>query len=360
MALWLDTLPQLEDFVATLAAAPRLALDTEFFRERTYWPQLALVQLAHAGHCALVDPLAVREAAPWRALFSAHRLCLMHAPGEDLECLRQHYQVLPQQLFDTQLAAAFAGLGPSLGYQALVLRLLGIHLDKGETRSDWLQRPLSAAQQAYAAADVAHLEALHDELLDRLEKRERRAWFEADCARLLSAAQQPGEDAWPHLAVRSSARMAAPAQRRLCRILRWREQEARRSDRPRSWIVDNETCVRLAEAAPGQRAQHDQLFDQARNTARRAREALWEVLNATTEPGEAEVPLARPPTDTERRLVGRLQQEVAACAGEIDLPESLLMARRQLEHLVQTGQWPASHCGWRQDLLEARLRSLLT
>jgi len=355
MAPWLDTLPQLEEFVARIGEAKRLALDTEFLRERTYWPQLALVQMTAAGQMALVDPLAVREAAPWRQLLAAPRLCLMHAPGEDLECLRHHYGVLPERLFDTQLAAAFAGAGHGLGYQALVAQLLGIQLDKGETRSDWMQRPLSAAQCAYAAADVIHLDALADMLLERIEQRGRREWFEADCARMLAAAAQPGEDPWPHLGMRVSARLPAIAQARLCVILRWREQEARRADRPRGWVLDNETSVRLAEAPPGVRSVHEQIFANARSAARRAREALWELL---AEP-PADLPLARVLSDAERRIVTRLQQEVARCAAEVELPEALLLARRQIEHLVQTGHWPSSHQGWRQALLEPRLRALI-
>jgi ribonuclease D len=166
-ALWVAEPAQLRSHLAN--AGPRIGLDTEFIRERTYWPQLALVQLAVDDHILLIDPLAPGVADALRPLLTDRSvLKVMHSAGEDLVAFGHTCGVLPAPLFDTQTAAALAGVGGGIGYQRLVQELLGIALPKGETRSDWLRRPLSAAQLDYAAEDVNHLFALHDALSDEL------------------------------------------------------------------------------------------------------------------------------------------------------------------------------------------------
>ena len=158
-----------------------LGLDTEFFRERTYYPRPALIQVADDEGVALVDPLAVSDFAPLdRLLADPTRVILMHSCGEDLEVFERLFPSPPTRIFDTQLAAAFTGYGFSLGYSALVAALLGVELDKGETRSDWLRRPLSESQQRYAALDVMYLAPMHDQLSKALVRLGRADWVEQE------------------------------------------------------------------------------------------------------------------------------------------------------------------------------------
>ena len=139
----------------------RVGLDTEFIRERTYWPQLALVQIAIRDEILLVDPLVPGMAAALAPLLSDRNvLKVMHSASEDLVALQRGCGVVPTPLFDTQIAAALANIGSGMGYQRLVQERLGIALSKGETRSDWLKRPLTEAQLEYAADDVLHLETI--------------------------------------------------------------------------------------------------------------------------------------------------------------------------------------------------------
>jgi ribonuclease D len=155
--------------------------------------------------------------------------------------------VLPRPLFDTQIGASLAGIGGGMGYQKLVAEITGVALAKGETRSDWMRRPLSESQLQYAADDVEHLFALHDAIDARLQALGRQQWLHDDGERLLASVAND-EDRWPHLAMRSAQFLDAAAQHRLLRLLRWRDVQARSSDRPRSWILDNELAAAGAHA----------------------------------------------------------------------------------------------------------------
>ncbi len=359
MTHWIDAPDALRARIANPPAA--IGLDTEFIRERTYWPQLALVQIALGetdDDILLVDPLqpGMCEAlAP--LLADTAVLKLMHSPSEDLVAFQHSCRTLPTPLFDTQAAAALCGLGAGLGYQKLVQAVTGVELAKGETRSDWLRRPLSPAQLDYAADDVRHLHALHRELQSRLATTGRDAWLAEDSARQLANAASDEGDRWPHLAMRSAQFLDAAGQRRLLRLLRWRETQARSSDRPRSWILDNELAATLARANPSDRTAFQKLLDASPKAPRSLRDALWQAL-ATPLPDEAEAPQARG-DDRDKKQLRALQEAVAAVAAEQQLPEGVLASRKLLEALQDGGGWSGPLAGWRRTLLEPRLSPLL-
>lgn len=359
MTNWIDTPGALRARLANPPAA--VGLDTEFIRERTYWPQLALVQIALGeadDDILLVDPLqpGMREAlAP--LLADSAVLKLMHSPSEDLVAFQYACRTLPTPLFDTQAAAALCGLGAGLGYQKLVQAVAGVELAKGETRSDWLRRPLSPAQLEYAADDVRHLHALHRDLQARLAGNGRAAWLEEDSARQLANAASDEGERWPHLAIRSAQFLDAEGQRRLLRMLRWRDAQARTSDRPRSWILDNELAVALARQKLDSRLRFDALLDANPKAPRSLRTPLWEAL-ITPLADESKAPLARG-DDRDKKQLRALQEAVAAVAGEHQLPEGLLASRKVLEALQDGSGWTGPLAGWRRALLEPRLAPLL-
>lgn len=358
MADWIASARQLEDRLSP-APATAVALDTEFIREKTYYPQLALVQLAVEDAILLIDPLSVGSADPLQQLLRGPALKLMHSPSEDLQALKHRYGVLPRPLFDTQVAAALTGLGGGLGYQALIEKLLGVRLEKGETRSDWMRRPLSASQLDYAADDVVHLGAAHALLEARLQELGRRAWLEEECERQLQAAEREESDPHPHLALRSAQRLKPEQQARLRRLLLWREQQARRSDRPRSWVLDNELAFELALGKLASRSDFETLLDARPRAPRRARDELWDAVARAIVPDELEIPLAEAPDPAWREPLRRMQEAVGGVATEHGLPEGLLCARRHLETLLATRQWPAALEGWRRPLLEPKLTAHL-
>ena len=356
---WINTPDALR---ARLSAPPAIVgLDTEFIRERTYWPQLALVQVALGegdDDILLLDMLVPGMADAFSPLLADPAvLKVMHSPSEDLVAFQRSCGTLPSPMFDTQAAAALCGFGAGLGYQRLVAEVTGLALDKGETRSDWLRRPLSESQLRYAAEDVRHLHALHRRLHDQLAASGRLEWLAEDGARQLAAAASGEPERWPHLSLRSAQFLDPAGQARLLRLLRWRELQARRSDRPRGWILDNELAVSLARANPADERALQAHLDASPKAPRGLRDALWEAL-ATALADEDAMPLARG-DDRDRKQLRALQDVVASTAAELGVPEGVLASRRVLEALQDGGGWNGTLGGWRRRLLEPRLAPLL-
>ena len=359
--IWIADPAQLDAHLELRPA--RVGLDTEFIRERTYWPKLALVQVAlEVGdtlRILLVDPLAKgMDEAIARLLRDPAILKVMHSPSEDLVAFSHECGALPDPLFDTQAAAALAGFDAGMGYQRLVEQVTGVVLAKGETRSDWLRRPLSPAQLGYAADDVRHLFALHDEIGHRLGELGRSEWLAGDARRTLERAAADAER-WPHLSVRAAQFLEPAAQHRLLRLLRWREARARETDRPRTWILDNELANALARQPPRNLAELQARLDAHPKAPRKLAAALWQALNEPL-PDEADAPDASGVERLDKQRLKALRSAVASRAAELGLSEGVLASRKQLEALLLApGEWPEALEGWRREQLEPVLAPLL-
>ena len=357
---WIDSPDALRERLQAWEGHPLVALDTEFIRERTFYPQLALVQLAIPGETLLADVLVPGMADALRPLLLDTRTTkLMHSASEDLQALSRGIGAVPEPLFDTQVAAAMTGYGAGLGYQKLVEQVTGHQLAKGETRSDWLQRPLSDSQKKYAAEDVAHLHEIHAVLVPKLRELGREDWLAQDSARAIRNARNEADDPWPHLSVRSAERFDAPAQARLYRLLRWRDTQARALDRPRSWILDAEPAVALARRAPADFDEFGAVLDRFPKAPRKNRNELWKLLSAPLTEAELAIPQLRPSDAIDKKVLRGLQDEVGRTAAQLSLPDGLLCARKHLESLLEGRGWPAALEGWRRELLEPALTPLL-
>ena len=341
-------------------APATIGLDTEFMRIDTFLPRLALVQVEIGGRIALIDPTAEIDPTPFAAVLAdPARVCVMHSASEDLEAFAT-WSCSIARLFDTQIAASFAGLGAGLGYQKLVRALTGIELPKGETRSDWLRRPLSEHQLEYAAQDVIHLPALHAELAASVERRGYSAWLTEDCSRMLDRARQREPDPQPQIALRGAAEWPIERQALLRRVLRWRDATARTINRPRPWLLDDAHALDLSARPP---STIDELTERSKGqrTLRGAqRVELFGVFSAPLAPEEfAFTAIPHAPTSSEKAVIAAMKEIVAARATELDLPEGLLCSRRHLETLLATRQWPLALDGWRRSVLHDGLIALL-
>lgn len=358
MADWIDHDETLRELAGTLP--PLIGLDTEFMRVDTFFPKLALVQLAHGARTALIDPLAADVALLGDALSAQDRVCVMHSASEDLEALAAPVPRGLGQLFDTQIAAAFAGLGPGVGYQKLVFELTGVQLPKAETRSDWLRRPLSAEQLEYATQDVTSLSDLHRQLSERLSQRGYLDWHREDCHRMVERAGRREADPQPQTALRGASGWPVAKQALLRRALLWRDATARAIDRPRSWLLDDPRALDLSLHPP---TSNEDLFQRSKGlralrSAQRAE--LLDVLTRPLDPEELEIePIPALPTPADKRAIAALKAFVNATAERLDLPEGLLCARRHLESLLATGRWPSALEGWRHEVLYAGLMERL-
>jgi len=342
------------------AGAEALALDTEFVRERTFFPRLGLIQVSDGRAAYLIDPLAVADLAPFAAVLSAPRTVkVVHSASEDLEVFKRALDAVPEPLFDTQIGAALAGVGGSLGYQKLVAAVLGVELGKGETRTDWLARPLSPAQRSYAAEDVAYLLPVYERLRAELQRLGRLHWVLEDSAALLSGLTRLDED--PESAYRR-IRGAGRLNRRQLGVLQtlaaWRDQEARRRDLPRSFVLKEDLLLSLATRQPTVARDLERLpaLD-ARQAARDSATWLALIEKALARPdSELPEPAERLPfTPAVRQLEDRLRQLVAERAAALGIPPEILSSRRNLSGLLKSAlvdpepRLPRELSGWRRE-----------
>jgi len=352
---------QLSAAVFRMRGATRLAIDTEFMRERTYYPQLCLVQVATDADCVLIDPLNGLDLAELLELLAEPgRVKVVHAARQDLEVLYLAGGRVPLPVFDTQIAAALIGLAPQVGYAELVARQLGHSIDKGQTRTDWSRRPLSPEQLAYAADDVHHLLELHTSLLAELQKRGRQHWLDEDASVYADETLYHTEPAEAWRRLKGIGRLK-PAQRAVARELaRWREERAIASDRPRGWILHDEVLLAIAAAAP---RSVDELATvrglQPAILRKRGEELLGIIEAARSKAEEPEVDLpGRRLEPDESALVGRLLDEVRAESDRLGISAELLATRRDVEALVRDQRDPALLRGWRRGAIGERLLAL--
>ncbi len=359
---WITHRAALEAWLAALPPDAVLGADTEFMRRNTFYPQLALLQLGWNGRYALVDPTAFAiDDALQPVLGASATVSVMHSASEDLEALAPLLPDGPRQLFDTQIAAAFVGMGLGISYRALVAELAGVELDKGETRSDWLQRPLTASQRAYATLDVVHLALVHEQLSERLAQRDRGRWHAEDCERLKQRASARRGESQPQRSFRAAAEWSAQQQARLRRILLWRDQTARALDRPRPWLLEDPLALSLAEQPAASQAELDRRASGQRALRSAQRTELFELLAKPIEDAEiaATAKIPEHPQGEAKKALAAMKLQVDALATELDLPPGLLCPRKALEEYVVTAEWPELLEGWRREVLQQKLAACL-
>jgi ribonuclease D len=276
----------LERLCERFAAAPYVAVDTEFMRERTYWAQLCLVQLAVPGEgeesSAIVDPLAEGiDLAPLDALMAdPGTVKVFHAARQDVEIFFHRTGTIPDPLFDTQVAAMVCGYGEQVGYETLVRKVAKVEIDKTSRFTDWAHRPLSKKQLSYALADVTHLRTVYEALSERLRKTGRAHWVAEEMAVLTDPEtyRVDPDEAWRRVKARSHSPRFLAVVRALAR---WRELAAQRKDVPRTRIMKDDALVEIATAQPRTTEELQKL----RLVQREARkpEAMAGILEAVAE-----------------------------------------------------------------------------
>lgn len=349
--------------------APVVALDTEFVRERTFYAQLGLIQVADDRGCWLVDAVRIDDLAPLAELLARpETLKVVHSGGEDLEVMHQQFGLFPHPLFDTQIAATLAGHGGSLGYQKLVQVLFRLELPKGETRSDWLRRPLSEAQLEYAILDVAYLPQVHRLLSRELAELDRAAWAEEEFDRLVESTRARSDPDYSFRRLSAGTRLGRRDRALLHDLCTWRESEARRRDVPRGFVMPDATVMQLVRRRPIRSEQLTQIKGlKASERARSGDEILQRIREVLRLP-EATLPAVEPKSPPsggrKREVVNGLRAEVQLRAEELRLPPEFLARRRLVEELVgnvrdgRRDPLPEELEGWRREVIGDRLVEL--
>jgi len=333
-----------------------VTVDTEFMRERTYWPELCVVQLAGDREVAVVDALAPGlDLAPLGALLANPEVVkVFHAARQDVEIFLLKFGAVPTPIFDTQIAAMVAGFGDQVSYDALVRALAGAHIDKAHRFSDWSARPLSASQIAYAAADVTHLRRVYTGLTARLEREGRTGWVAEEMAALAepSTYLTDPETAWERLKPRTH-------NRRFLGLLRavaaWREREAQRINIPRQRLVKDETLLELAATGPETPAELARARGISEGFAKgKSGASLLAAIKAAKALPDGELPEApkeRAGPAASPALVALLKVLLAAKSEEHHVAPRLLASSEELDRLAAEDrpELPALH-GWRRQV----------
>jgi len=342
-------------------------VDTEFMRVDTFYPIAGLLQVSEGERAYLIDPLLISDWTPFADLLQDSAVVkVLHACSEDLEVFLRLTGSLPTPLFDTQLAAGYLNLGFSMGYSRLVQAVLNIDLPKGETRSDWLQRPLSATQVSYAAEDVLHLAEVYAQLKAQLSA-EKYAWVLEDGAELVSNLRRETD---PQQAYRE-AKLAWKLSRQQLAVLQalcaWREEQARVRNQPRNRIIREHSLWPLARTQPDNLVALARIEDMHPKTVRQDGEFILQLIKQAAATPAADWPEALPePLPLEAATLLKKLRAIGQREGErLNIAPELMLRKKTLEALLKTGyphgpyQLPESLRGWRRELMGQALLDCL-
>ncbi len=359
---YIDNVDDLSTFCTALRSKSYIAIDTEFLRERTYRPELCLVQIKHESSLACIDTIAIKDLSPLIDLLLDESVTkVFHAASQDQEIFFQLTKHVPTPLFDTQIAAPLLGYNEQIGYGNLVKEHLGIELSKSHTRADWTRRPLPEEQIRYALDDVIYLEQLYLDFHTKLDALGRLEWLRPEFAEWENAEryEQPAAERWKK--IRNVQRYKGPALSIIQKLAQWREIKARELNLPRNWLIKDDVLISLAQQQPDSNKELGHIRSLDRKTRERHGAELLQVIDSA----KNEQPIPLPPFKKKKKLdaaslarVQLLNAWVHQRASDLDIAAGLLAPIKELELLVTTsGEHQLS--GWRENLLGDDLRSLI-
>lgn len=358
----INTQLEIDNVCRRLSGEDVIGVDTEFLRVKTYYPKLALVQISSSTGIYCIDPLVqgLRFDDIWKILGDSNVEKVMHAARQDIEVLLHTANVMPMPLFDTQIAASLLGYTEQVGYAGLVQSEFGEMLPKSSQRTDWTRRPLSQAQLGYAENDVRFLLPLHERLTERLQEMGRLEWAREDFERVLDPGLYDSEPAEAYRRLGRGVNLKTHAQHRLKRLCAWRERTARSRDLPRNWVVDNETLVSIANAAPCTVEELQRIEGVSRDLVRREGKAVVACLYESRDDTEAVWSRKEALSSEQKILKAELVKVLKRRAKELQIAESVLVTRADLEQLVRGSPPGEVLRGWRREIVGQALEDVLS
>lgn len=366
--IWIDTDDRLKQCIDRWINEPYLIVDTEFERSSTYFAKAGLLQVAASGKTYLIDPLAISSLKPLaQVLSSPDVIIVLHSMSEDIDLLGHVCDCTITRVFDTQVATAFLGMGISVGYQRLVEMVLGVELDKGETRSDWLARPLTKKQLHYAAADVHYLEDIYIKLRDQLRSSAWTAAVQEECDRQVdSISSMRAHPELAYLKLRGAWDLPTERQFILQQLTAWRDITAVDHNVPKSWVFSDAQLIEAARTLP---TTQGELFKLPKAKSKSVKRYGSELLQLISE-SDHDVPadfreVERPIKGKELEFYKKIKKLVAESAQEAGLDPQLIAGRKQMESWVihfwreRHKEMPELLNGWRGPLLSEGLKDLV-
>ena len=347
-----------DTLIPGLNGQDRVGVDTEFMRERTYFAQLCLVQVATRDEIFCVDPLTDRDQDGfWRALFA--RQWVVHSARQDIEVVSQTAGAMPDSIFDTQIAAGLLGYLPQMGYADLVRELFAVDMAKSHTRADWSKRPLPGAFLEYAAEDVEYLLPAHEQLGERLERAGRLDWAHEDSRLLLDPRLYDTGGAQAVDRLKGARNLRGRKRAVAARLAVWRESEAIRRNRPRQWILRDSILLDIAGRLPADAAQLAAIEGISRKLLGREGSNLLGLITESALNEERYSPPRRP-DEPQKALLKTMQSRVRKRAEELGIAAETLASRRELAAIVLSGSHETRVLsGWRRDVIGEELLALM-
>ena len=351
---FITTLSQWHEISTCFDQSTWLGLDTEFMRERTYYPQLCLVQLACDEMSVCLDPLGFDFADIISKFLADRRVVkIIHSSSQDIEVLGQYCDVKITNLFDTQLAAEFSGMEAQIGYAALVHKLAGIELPKSQTRSNWAKRPLTPMQIEYSFNDVYYLKPLYDRLTQLLNEKSLIGWFreeqQSELERMADFNIQPEQ---AYLNFKASHRLNSQAQQLVKTIVNWREKTAQVTDKPKHWVIKDKTITQIAVNMP---ENMDTLKSITAEDFRFNKKYLVELFGLIENSGHQPVidvwSGSGQLSEMQKQEINSLRKKIISKSEQYKIPSTRLGTRKDMVEFVQTGQGRLAH-GWRAEVMD--------
>jgi ribonuclease D len=345
-----------------LDATDCIGIDTEFVREKTYFSRLCLIQISSGEDIFCADPLGLESTADsgsdgfWQAL--RQPAWVLHSGRQDLEVLYQTASCMPGRIFDTQIAAAFLGYQPQIGYANLVAELFNVDLAKTHTRADWSRRPLPQSFKEYAAEDVVYLLPAQEILRNRLSELGRLDWALEDSADLLQTGLYDSDPGKAIDRIRGAGKLRGTSRSAAADLATWREREALRSNRPRQWIMRDAVLLALAGSRATSKGELDQIDGLGERTIERAGDVLLKILQAATARRNDYEPPPRP-DEKQKKILQEMQRLVSACADELGIASEIIAPRKELSSALSGAREGRVFKGWRRTLVGAALLELL-
>lgn len=365
---WVDSDAQLEKACERWERASLLAVDTEFMRSQTYYPIPGLIQVNDGDQNYLIDPTKINDFFPLTEIFdNAKILKVLHSCSEDLEVFHYAFGCLPNSILDTQVAAAFAGFGFSLGFANLVRETLDVELPKGETRSDWLQRPLSVAQVQYAAMDVEYLHLVASKLIDNLQEKGRLEWALEDSEAQIKSFYESQNSDQCYLRIKSAWKLN-PKQLAVLRALcRWREDKAQDKNLPRNRIIKEPALLTIAQRNISSVDKLRHVEGVSERMVRENGTQLMQLVEQASQLSPEECPprLPKPLKASEREVLAALKEYVSAFAEQHNIPTESVLRKKDYEHLINSAKagalTPSENMqkGWRNQALTEELLAIV-
>ena len=350
--VYIDTNEALALYCDTIRQNKVVCIDTEFHRETTYYPELALIQISDGTSTCCIDPLGITNFTPFTSLLSNTNVTkVLHASGQDLEIFNQLFNTLPSPMFDTQIAAGLLGYGDQIGYAALMKKELNITIDKSQTRTDWLKRPLNKDQLLYAASDVYYLAKAYPKMIAQLKSLNRLDWLQGDFSALCMPAKYVVDTNNIWKKVKGNQRLHGVQLAILQALAAWREEVAQKRNRPRRRIVPDDALIDIARLKPDsvEKIKHLRSLNRTRlgpDDAERLLQRMNNALRMSQENWPKHVKRHKL-NMREEALVDALTALLKLKAEEHRITPLNLASRRDLESLLQgETDVPLMH-GWR-------------